>query len=123
MRTHRIVVGFITLSLMLAACGDDDASTTTVAPATTAVATTAAPTPDTSAPAYEAPPGGAGDDWAPEFIESFMAGCTAEASAEQCQCMLEEFQDRYAFDEFLAWAFEAAPDDPRTIEVTDICAR
>jgi len=138
-RWHPIALSLIVAAVGVAACGSDDASSTTAVVQTTAapaattegttavVQTTAAPAATTEGtttapPSYQDPPGGPGEEWAPEFIVEAITACTADASEEQCQCMLEEFQNRYAFDEFLAWAFEAADDDPRMIEVVDICA-
>ncbi len=127
----RLALG-LSLMLLITACGDS-ASTTTTAPAsgedattTTAVsATTAAPmtatAPDTTeAPAFTAAPGGPGEEWPEEFTPSFMAGCTVDSAEEQCRCMLEEFQSRYAFNDFFSWAFEAE-DDPRIVEVAELC--
>ncbi|MCJ7726510.1 MAG: hypothetical protein MUP76_09015, partial [Acidimicrobiia bacterium] len=79
-RRHPIAVILVVAAVGFAACGDDDAATTaTEAPTTTeapaVVQTTGAPA-TTTAPATTADPTGAlGEEWTPEFIDSFVDGC------------------------------------------------
>ena len=49
-----------------------------------------------------------------------MAGCTAEYGEELCACMFEEFEERYEFEDFFSWAYQAE-DDSRITEVVDVC--
>jgi hypothetical protein len=102
-------------ALFVSACGDDDAATTTTAaPATTAAtATTAAPA---TTAATIAPTGFPAD-----FVDSYMDGCTSEATTEACQCTIDQFEERYTLDEFIEIATSSDENDPRVEEVINFC--
>jgi hypothetical protein len=114
---------FVALALALASCGDDTPSTTTTTmpepegqpPVTAPSDTSTLPDASTTNPPSDASP----QSWA-EFEEAFMGGCTAGYDEELCACMFLEFQDRYEFEDFFGWAYQAE-DDPRITEVVDVC--
>ena len=95
--------------LFVSACGDDDAATTTTAAPTTtsATATTAAPI--------------GGNGFPADFVDSYMEGCTSEASTEACQCTIDQFEERYTLDEFIEIATAGDENDPRVEEVINFC--
>lgn len=117
MRRTIWMAAIVIAALALAACGDDDAGTTTTAATATteAPATTVADTGDDTT---------GGEEYPASFVESYMDGCTSEATQEQCQCTIDAFQERYTLDEFLGFvAAEDATTDPRVEEIIALCAR
>jgi hypothetical protein len=124
-RTSAVMLVFVAFALVMAACGDDTPATTTTLmpepegePPVTAPGdiTTTLPGATTEPPSDSSP-----QSWA-EFEPAFMAGCTAQYDEGLCGCMFDEFQERYDFEDFFAWAYQAG-DDPRITEVVDICER
>jgi hypothetical protein len=128
---HRAAV-LVVFAIVAAACGGGDNSTadsTTVMPTantampvaeggTSATETTA---PATSGVTTEQPSDESPEDWA-GFEPAFMSGCSAEMGEEQCACMFDEFQNRYELDDFFSWAYQSQ-DDPRIVEVAELCSR
>ena len=123
----RISIGalvVIVLALASTACGGDGtAATTTASPgAATTVLAPQTTTPTTPGATSQPPSDESPQDWA-EFETGFMAGCALNWGEEQCACMFEEFRARYEFADFFNWAYQAAPDDSRIVEVAELCGQ
>ena len=116
MQRGMIGAAVISLAFALASCGDDGAASTTT--------TTTMPPPVTTASTGEATTTGGASDASPgswaEFEGSFMTACAVEYTETLCRCMFDEFQQRYEFADFFSWAYQAQ-EDPRIVEVVDLC--
>ncbi|MCB2224833.1 MAG: hypothetical protein KQH83_11755 [Actinobacteria bacterium] len=128
----RISIGTVVVilfALVSAACGDASTATTTTAssdtsmpaPETTPTSDSQTTTPATTDAATDGSSDASPQDWA-GFESAFMTGCTVDLTVQQCECMFDEFQQRYEFDDFFDWAYDAAGDDPRIVEVVELCS-
>lgn len=109
---RRVLIPVLVLVLVAVACGDDDATVTTVSGTTTSAGatTTAAST---------------GERYPSEIVDAYMEGCEPEAGEELCRCTIEEYQQRLTLEEFFDYS-ENTPNigsDPLAVEIIDLCLR
>ncbi len=106
----RVSVVLVALAIFVAACGDDDATSTTTA---TTAASTTAPTNPT------------GEQYPEEIVAAYMDGCRPEAGEDLCRCTINEYQSRLTLEEFLDYSTNTPNigSDPLAVEIIEICAR
>lgn len=65
---------------------------------------------------------GGRDGFSSEIVDSYMDGCTASQNEAFCQCTLDEIQQRFSEEEFIAFAIEASEEPPEEfIEIAFAC--
>ena len=99
---RRLAVG-LALSLIVAACGDDD-----VGPIFTTDASSNTTTQDIEA-------------YPEVLVEEYVGGCITEADDGFCRCTIDEFQQRLTIGEFLELSANELDSSPVFQEVLQIC--
>ncbi len=102
--TRRLLLAALALSLVAAACGDDDADpifTTAGAAATTS--------------------GGDIGAYPAAIVDEYVSGCATEADEGLCRCTVDEFQKRITLAQFLDLMDTDLDSDPTVQEVIELC--
>jgi predicted metalloprotease len=100
---RRLLLTGLALSLVVAACGDDDAGpifTTDAVPSTTILEF---------------------QEYPEILVEEYVSGCVTEADEGFCRCSIEEFQGRMTLGEFLELSATELDSSPVFQEVLQIC--
>lgn len=91
-KTKRALVALFAVALIATACGDDDG-------------------------------GGGSGGYSSSVTDAYMEGCTSGGQpAAFCQCTLDELEDRFSEEEFVAFAIEASEEPPdEFVEIALAC--
>jgi predicted metalloprotease len=103
----RILVLFVTLTLVVAACGSDETGPTTT---TTTIAD--------SGMTSTGPSG-----YPQVVVDEYMRGCTSDAGPDACRCTIDEFQRIFTLEEFIALADSDITSDDQVRRVIDFCSQ
>lgn len=115
--SRRLMLVGVVLSLVVAACGDDDAGPIFASPSsstsTSSSLPTTVPTPPSTAIDIEPYP--------TPIVEEYVAGCTTEADEGLCRCTIDEFQQRLSLAEFLELVDTELDASPVVQDIIEIC--
>ena len=98
----RPVALLLALTLVAAACGDDDSTRTTAPSATTTEG------PKTATGSY--PPG---------VVEAYVNGCAEDGDRVFCECTIELFQELIPLEDFIGLIDTELLDETRVVAIMD----
>ncbi len=127
----RLTLISVILSLVAAACGDENANpifaTPTDAPSSTATfdpsssTTTSVASTSTSEASSTTSTAAEIEPYPTPVVEDYLDGCKGEAGESYCICTIEEFQRRLTLEEFLELESADLESNPVFMDVVDTC--